>query len=990
MKSILTLIIAINFLVVINSNILFANSGEAWQYQTGSLSGKIVDGKSGETLTGATVVIDGNTNLAAATDLDGNYVIANVSVGRHKVSVRYIGYQLKEDEVNVVADQVSTLNLTLSEDAVVLKEAVVTATVTKRDNESAIVMMQKNSTVIQSGISSEEIKRSPDRSSSEVIRRVSGATVQDGKFAIIRGLADRYNMAMLNNVVLPSTEPDRKAFAFDVFPSNILDNIIIMKTGQPNLPSEWAGGLIVLNTRDIPEKSFFNVTYGISFNEGVTFKPYKTYAGSKTDFLGFDNSVRTLPKEFPGIIELNDLKFVGNTDSLRTLGQAITKRSWKVREKKVAYPGQSLQMSGGFAIRKKDVQLGGVFALSYSNTLRYTEGARTKYEGNSGELDSDYKDTRYSNTVASALLANLSAVIKNNHKISWKNIFTCNSDNGLIERNGVSYGNATEQNRTSQEFTSAKVFSTNLTGEHLFGESGIRWRWNGGYTMVNRDQPQTTRYSYERPYTSSVPFGPNQTTDPYVFQFSYGGSDPKQGAYFYSTLRERVFNAGTDLTIPFKIKEQKQSVSVGYFFQNRNRSFAARNLFIDYPAGYNDSIRFDLNVDNIINPQNFANGKLTMNPFVFPQDMYTAKSTVHAAYAMMENNIAERFKMIWGVRFEYFKQSLTTPGTIDFDIIPQDPEPPLIKTKVVDTTYTKSYFSGAYKTDSTGKVAPVFPLLPSFNLIYKLNENMNLRASYSQSMSRPEFRESAPFLYFDFLRDVNLGGNPNLLQTFIHNADLRYEWFLGKGQSINASVFYKHFTNTIELSSIASGSQQTFLYNNAKTAYLVGAEIEVRKNFDFVSKKLEDLVFVANLAYIYSRVDLRNVKNNSSDEQVRPMQGQSPYVVNLGLSYLHPKVGTGVTLLYNQVGQRLYATGEVGNAAWYENWRPLLDLQLSQRFLKGKGVVRFTISDLIAAKTIFYQNNETGKHREYNKERDLTVLSQRNFRTYTLQVSFTF
>lgn len=267
---------------------------------------------------------------------------------------------------------------------------------------------------------------------------------------------------------------------------------------------------------------------------------------------------------------------------------------------------------------------------------------------------------------------------------------------------------------------------------------------------------------------------------------------------------------------------------------------------------------------------------------------------------------------------------------------------------------------------------------------------MNLRASYSQSMSRPEFREASPFAYYDFLRDVNLTGNVNLLQTFIHNADLRYEWFLGKGQSINASVFYKHFTNTIELTSMAAGGVPQFLYNNSGKAYLAGAEIEVRKNFGFASKKLEDLVFVANLSYIYSRVDLRNVKNNNSDEQMRPMQGQSPYIVNLGLNYMHSKTGTGASLLYNHVGQRLYATGEVGNPAWYEHWRPLLDFQISQKFWKDRGMVRFTISDLIASKSIFYQNAEPGKNREYNKGSDAVVLSQKNYRTYSVQVSFNF
>ncbi len=958
--------------------------------QTGAISGKVVDRKSGETLIGATVIVDGNPNLGASTDLDGNFTIAKVPVGIHRVKVSYIGYQeTQKGNVEVKTSGVTSLDFTISELETSLKEVNIVATSNKRDNESAIVMMQRSSTVIQSGISAEEIKRSPDKSSSEVIRRVSGSTIQDGKFAIIRGLADRYNMAMLNNTVLPSTEPDRKAFAFDVFPSNILDNIIIMKTGQPNLPSEWAGGLIQLNTRDIPEKNFFNVSYGINFHEGTVFKHFKTYEGSKTDFLGFDKKVRPLPNSFPGIVELNDLKLLNKSDTLVKLGSQINNTSWKIRERKIAYPSQSLQLSGGFALGNKDIRAGGVFALSYSNNLSFTPGTRSRYDA-TGEVYYDYTDERYNNSVTAALLANLGLVIKNNHKLTWKNIYTVNSDNTTYLRDGISIFSSTEQRRASLEFISSRVLNSNLSGEHILGERQIKLRWNGGIALINRDQPKTMRYSYERFYSSEEPLGPNTSTDPFLYQVQNGGSDPKLSAMFNSQLTERVYNAGADLTAPFEVLKNKQALTVGYSYQNKERNFEARNLFYDYRGWSSDSILQDPNVDNILSQQNFDNGKLTLNQVAFPSDMYTARSQLHAAYAMLENNFTERFKMVWGFRFEHFNQALTSPTGIDFEVIPQDPEPPIIKTKLTDSTYIKEYFSGAYKYDSTGKVTTVFPLLPSVNFIYKLNETMNLRASYSQSMSRPEFREVSPFVYYDFLRDVNLTGNVNLFQTFIHNADLRYEWFLGRGQSINASVFYKHFTNTIELTSMAAGGVPQFLYNNSERAFLVGAEIEVRKNFGFASPKLEDLVFVANLSYIYSRVDLRNVKNNSSDEQVRPMQGQSPYIINLGLNYVHPKSGTGASLLYNQVGLRLYATGEVGNPAWYEHWRPLLDLQISQKFWKDRGTVRLTISDLIAAKTIFYQNAEAGKNREYNKSKDTVVLSQKNYRTYSLQISFSF
>lgn len=969
----------------------------ALQAQTGVISGKIVDLKTGETLIGATVTVDDNNTLGASTDIDGNFTIAKVPAGKHTLKVRYIGYKEKVQEgVEVKANEVTNMNLTLAEDNVSLNEVVVTATVQRKDNESAIVVMQKNSTIIQSGISSEEMKRSPDRSSSEVLRRVSGSTIQDGKFAIIRGLADRYNMALLNNVILPSTEPDRKAFAFDIFPSNILDNILIMKTGQPNLPSEWAGGLIQLNTRDVPEKSFISVNIGQSFTEQTTFRPFISYEGSKTDFLGFDNKIRPLPNNFPGLVQLNDiqLSLTIPKDTLVGMGKNLVKSRWGTRSQGMAYPGQSLQVSGGFAKRFKDVQLGGVFGLSYANNLRFSEGTRTRFDAD-GSLYNDYEDRRYNNSVSAALLGNIGVIIKNNHKLSWKNLYTINSDDNVLLRDGVSYFSATEQRRTSLEFTSARVFSTNLTGEHVFGARNMKWRWNGGAVLVTRDQPQTRRYSYERFYSSgdTTPYGPNAVNDPFLYQIQTGGSDPKLSAMFYSRLNERMYNGGTDFAFPFEVKNNKQVLTVGYYFQQRERDFEARNLFIDArnTSLINDSLFMNPNVDEVINQENFDKGYLTLNQVAFPSDVYRAKTVTHAAYVMMENNFGERFKAVWGFRFEQFRQSLTAPSDITFDII-DDPEGgvPLIKSRLTDTTYKQTYFSGAYYESSPSATRTSFPLLPSVNLIFKINEEMNLRASYSQSMSRPELREISPFVYYDFMRDLNLTGNVNLRQTFIHNADLRWEWFMGRGQTISASVFYKNFTNTIEQTAIGAGGVPQFVYSNARGANLVGAELELRKNFGFAHPKLEDLVFIANLAYIYSRVDLSNVKNSTGEELKRGMQGQSPYIVNLGLTYMHPKTRTGATLLYNMAGPRLYAVGEVGNPSWYEHYRPLLDLQLTQRLWKDRITLRFTISDLIARSTIFYQNHVPDKERFYQKDKDKVVLSERNYRTYTFNIGFTF
>lgn len=962
--------------------------------QKGTISGKVVDGKTGETLIGVSVIIE-NANPVQGTvsDFDGNFVIDNVVAGKQQIILKYVGYAPKILEVDVTAGEITSVNTVLEEGNTDLKEVVIEAKAS-RETQSAIFVMQKNSTIIQSGISSEDIKRSPDRSSSEVLRRVSGATIQDGKFAIIRGLSDRYNIAMLNNSILPATEPDRKAFAFDIFPSNILDNIIIMKTAQPDLPSEWAGGLIQLNTRDIPERSFVNFSIGETFVEQTSFRPYYTYQGSKTDFLGFDNSLRTLPKGFPSIIDFNNQV---NDVQRAEYGSMLVKSGWEVNQKKVAYPGQSIQLSGGYAWRnKKDIQLGAIAALSYSNNLKYTEGTRDRLGFTA------YDDKVYNNSVAVALLGNISLLIKNKHRISWKNNYTINSDDNTTLRSGIDNNSSTsEVQRTNLEFISSRVLSSNLSGEHVFGKKEYKLRWNGGVILMNRDQPRNIRYSYERGYDADSFGAPNKNTSRYFLVLPESSADPKYNTMFYSRLNENLYNVGIDFTAPFWVGTRKQSFKTGVYYQNRSRDFEARYLFIrKNPNAVFSNEMLAQPIGQIVNASNIQNGSINLTQIPNPNDQYQAVSNTYAGYVMMENNVTDWLKAVWGFRFEYFSQKLNTSSRYEVNYM-YDENGNLVKDgngnyvkhgSFLDTIYSKNYFSGAYRADSNGQnVKPIFPLLPSVNLIFKLNENMNIRTSYSQSMSRPEFREIAPFIYYDFINDYELKGNENLQQTFIHNADLRYEWFMGKGQVLNASVFYKHFTNTIELAAASSSSTDLYQYANAKEAYLVGAELEVRRNFAFITRKLEDLVFTANLAYIHSQVDIRGVKNSPADELIRPMQGLSPYIINLGLSYQDKKYGWGANLLYNQTGDRLYAAGILSNPAWYEHGRPLLDLQISKKFWKDHITIRLTCSDLIAQSTIFYQNGVgSGSKREYERGKDFTVRKVNNYRTYFLQLNFAF
>ena len=910
----------------------------------GSIAGKIIDAKTGETLIGATVLIV-NTSIGSVSDIDGNYSIKNLAPGIYTIRTTYIGYVERLDSnIEVTADNVSSLSITMNTAEKEIKEVIVTAKIS-RDNTSAIVTMQKNSSTISSGISGEEIKRSPDRSSGDVIKRVSGATIQDNKFAIIRGLSDRYNYAMVNGAVLPSTEPDRKAFAFDMFPSNLLDNIIITKTAQPDLPAEFAGGIIQLNTRDIPEKSFFNLTIGQSFIEKATFKPYYTYKGGKTDFLGVDDGTRALPA---GFIASDSLQKLPN--SQRYPYAKSLPNNWGLQKKKIAYPGQSFQFSGGFVKDLKNVKIGSVASLSYSNSLRTIFSNRYDFNADGSGIF-DYDDVAYSNPIAIGALLNLTFLIKNDQKISFKNTFNINSEDRTTLRTGQNIDQIRQFEKNSFEFTSSRLLANQIIGEHLIRKPGIKIKWTGGFSWIRRTQPQTRRMSYSIDYTN-----PDDTL--YHADIS-NQVNIGQGGLFYSNLDEKIYSGGADVSVPFKIQSTKQLFKTGFYIQHKDRDFSARvmGLTIARVSTFDRSL-LSLDQASIFDTANFSARGFNISDITNKSDKYTASADLYAGYAMFENAFAKRFKIVWGARFEYFRQQLS---------------------------------SFNYSND-TIKVDKKYPtVLPSMNFIYSTTSKSNFRVSYSMTLARPEFREISPFSFYDFNTTFTITGFDSLNQTRIHNADIRYEYFFGKGQMAAVSLYYKYFKAPIEQVVTLKGADYTlFSFNNASFAHNGGVEFEFRKNLDFISKwkHWEDFMFTGNFSYIYSKIDLSSI-SSSTGASSRPLQGQSPFVINASATYRQPRLDLSFTIMYNQAGRRLAVVGTSDYPDMYENSRPLLDFQISKKVLKN-GVLKLTFSDLIAKSSFFYQNSGAGKNSNFQKEFDTVLIEQKNQRTYTLSFTYTF
>lgn len=403
--------------------------------QNSSISGSVVDGSNGGDLPGVNIFIR-ELKLSTTTDSNGKFIFRNVAAGSYDVEFSYIGYDPKIiSEVITKTNEVTYLNTTIAETKNLLNEVVITRTKAKAESIKSLLVAQKNSITVSDGISAESIKRTPDRTTSDVLKRVSGVSIQDNKFVIIRGLNDRYNTALINGAPLPSSEPDRKAFSFDIFPSNMLDNLVITKTASPDMPGEFAGGVIQINTKSVPDKNFQSITIGTGYNSVTTFKTKKEYEGSATDWLGFDNGARDLPSTVPSTKDFPLYSTPEGADIAKTF-----EYDWKINDTKFK-PNTGFQYSLGHHFDFGEKVFGVLFSVSHSITNNLNEVARNEWDNTDqtapSVLQKTKSDINYSQQVLTGSLANFTMKFNENNTIFFKNILSINSNDLVVERNSI-------------------------------------------------------------------------------------------------------------------------------------------------------------------------------------------------------------------------------------------------------------------------------------------------------------------------------------------------------------------------------------------------------------------------------------------------------------------------------------------------------------------------------------------------------------------------
>lgn len=902
----------------------------AAQAQSNRLTGKVLNA-SNEPIPGVSIKIAGSST-GTATDVEGRYTLALEPGKKYTLEVSAIGYvpkSISDVELNTEAGNELAIILEIAPKDI--EGVVVRATSRRQESTNALLAFQKNNVAVSSGIAADFIRRTPDKNTGEVLRRVSGTSIQDNKFVIIRGLSDRYNSAFINGAQLPSSEPDKKAFSFDVIPSQLIDNIIINKTATPDLTGEFAGGLVQVVTKDIPTSN--QLTFGISlgYNTQSSFKDFISNKRGSNDWLGFSDRSLTpsYPKQFGAY---GNLSLAERVAISRELPDDVYRE-----EQSNTGPIQSYNLTWANVIKGKDnSSFGSVIGITYRTEKRLYDVQKLMI-GGGGENIFDYQDAQNKYTVNWGAVANF-AWTKGKHKIAFKNLFNQLLDDNYYRRVGT-FEETSDVRLYSSVLNQRSLYAAQLEGTHQIIKD-IRFQWNLNYSFNNKQVPDLRVVSYTRDIGTTQPFNLN----------SRGNNTNR----FFSNLKDNAVGYNASLSIPFTMWSNKQTFKVGGSATVRLRDFRAIILGVRDPL---DAALTQLPFDQIFLRQNIRPDAFYYTPDLQnPSDRYIGVSALSAGYFMLDNKFSEKVRLVWGSRFEYFEQFLKS-NTLSSD-----------KATVLNSDK--------------------FDVLPSANLTISPNNKTNLRFSASRTVARPEFREIADFGFYDFEQLASTAGNDTLKRSSILNGDIRYEYYPKAGELLSLGVFYKNFTDPIELTlDDASGAnRRQYKFQNAKKATLVGVEAEFRKSLGFISDNsswLSNLYFNGNVTVIFSKVTLNRFDQagNKISSINRPLQGQSPYLINAGLQY-DGRTGTNISLLYNRIGQRLALVGNSIFPDIYEKPRDLVDFQVSQKIFNKKGEIRLTVSDILNQDIIVYQNVDKAK--AYKESADYLFSGYKQGTTFTL------
>lgn len=879
---------------------------------TGTIAGVVHDGATGETMPGVNVVIDG-TLRGASTGADGEFRINSVAPGTYNLTFTFISYKpLTVESIVVTGGAATEVAATMTDQSVELEDIVVVAT-KRNDSEVSVMTNIRSSPVVVSGISAQLISRTQDRDASEVVRRLPGVSIVDDKFIVVRGLSSRYNNVWLNNSPAPSLEADARSFSFDLIPSSMIENIFILKSPTAELPADYSGGFIKISTTGIPNENKFFVSYGTAFRQYSTFGNFMKEEGSASDWLTLGTRHRSLPGDMPE--HLDNYETATNPEirnRVTAIGRSLN-NSWETLLAS-ALPDQKVAIGLNRRFGKGNFIAGNVTSLTYSYSNAFTTVQNNNYSiynyayDTPGILD-EFTDRQYKTNARVGLMHNWTVYPTEGLKLEFRNFFTSTSTSKVTLREGRDwYNNGRFVKSGETQYSNRLIYSAQLGAELMLNDGKTIIDMTGGYSLSAKEEPDIRRYRY----TSN-----DGETSPYIVLF---GNNPDLSSIsrMWLDLNETNLSGLLNFTRKFRMGNIESEFKTGVLAETMERAFTARNFGYTTAGEPSSFASTALPISEIFNPQNInLTDGIKLKEITALSDSYEASASMLSGYLNLRLKFGVRTDLSMGLRVEKNRQELS------------------------------SYRQGT--TIPVRVFRDTVNLFPSANLAYNLTEKSLLRFTYGMSVNRPEFREMAPFYFVDFDQNAGIYGNENIKEAYIHNFDLRYELYPGNNETFNVGIFFKDFSNPIEVS-IRGNNPTQFSFDNISSAYSFGLETEARKSLDFINDRLEDFTAVVNLSLIKSSVAFD-----------RPLQGQSPYIVNFGLFYQKPEKGFMASLVYNRIGKRIIAVGRPSPNAWesipdiYEMPRNEADLSVSKKI--GERIeLKAGIKDLFGERVVFQQN----------------------------------
>ena len=922
--------------------------------QTGTVSGVVTDKSTGEEIPMANIWLE-NSELGTSAGYFGEFTI-DLPGGDHVLICSVISYTEITESVTIKEGENITLNFVLSEDGVFINNGAVVEAKMNSTSDNAIDRMKLNDGGVIDGVSSETAKALGASNVATMTSKAAGISVEGGKYVYVRGLSDRYSLTLLNGGQIPGLDPNRNSVQLDLFPSSLVQNVTIRKTFTPNLPGNFTGGLVDIQTKDFPDSLEYNISLALGCNTNSTFNSsFLGFEGSSADFLGFDDGNRALPES----VVNNDVQSTSSGDLALLENQTKGFSNTWMPSSKTALPNMKFGFSiGNQKILKEGKILGFNFATTYDtkNTF-YTNGQTGRYKliglANENETlnkESLYKDSRGDQSVLWGALGNISLRLKEGNTIG---LTLLRNQNGISSaRSQTGEVPNIDQDFLSRQFSTRYIErslnAVQLKGEHLLHEKfGFRINWIGSAAFAAQDTPDLTvlEYLVKNPTNNSG--------------FDLYDADINVPSKFFRKMNESNYDTKFNVIIPLKLEDDKESnIQLGVSNVHKNRDFEEKLMEF-----YSNGISFDGNVNEFFSEENMNTEN---EEFIYVEDRtdtknsYKATQNVLAAYAMTDYRLGNTWRLVTGARIESAQiESISA------------------KSYEVENEEDKAKYIGQLNN---------VDVLPSLNITKEFKKKTNFRLAYTRTLARPSFREISSFASFDFENQLIKLGNPDLERTLIDNYDLRYEFYPNIGEIFSISAFYKTFHNPIELVVKPEAANIELTWENQDIATLYGVEFDFRKKLDFLGEKFRWWKIGTNITLVESQTpidkdELAQIREtNPLQSKTRRMFGQSPYIINGVLSYKNPENGVSGSVGYNVSGEKLVLVIAGGTPNVMDQPRHNLNLSVTKE-LKQNVKITLRGQNLLDA--------ETKRTYNYNGQ-DYTFQSFRTGRTISAIVSLVF